>query len=238
MTMITPSYLGETIEYSSLHACRSTLEDPTYTRYHGLDMGSLGIDAVYGHKFGLGYAAPWVTAGIVVGDATFGSSIRDGARVIASATAGKRFNEAFDAALEVFYDRRYARNDEPVVPGISGAVFDLRVEGILASVGYAATGRLQFGAYAGIRRGDVVSTTQQSLAIFTASTAIAADFTFGNDMYAYRMRGTTRSLGASLSYALDDHSSLNATFGGEHTSAAEGLDYKSQATTLTFAYRY
>ena len=31
MTMITPSYLGETIEYSSLHACRSTLEDPTYT---------------------------------------------------------------------------------------------------------------------------------------------------------------------------------------------------------------
>ena len=32
MTMITPSYLGETIEYSSLHACRSTLEDPTETR--------------------------------------------------------------------------------------------------------------------------------------------------------------------------------------------------------------
>ena len=32
MTMITPSYLGETIEYSSLHACRSTLEDPTIKR--------------------------------------------------------------------------------------------------------------------------------------------------------------------------------------------------------------
>ena len=32
MTMITPSYLGETIEYSSLHACRSTLEDPTLSR--------------------------------------------------------------------------------------------------------------------------------------------------------------------------------------------------------------
>ena len=32
MTMITPSYLGETIEYSSLHACRSTLEDPTAKR--------------------------------------------------------------------------------------------------------------------------------------------------------------------------------------------------------------
>ena len=33
MTMITPSYLGETIEYSSLHACRSTLEDPTYKEF-------------------------------------------------------------------------------------------------------------------------------------------------------------------------------------------------------------
>ena len=33
MTMITPSYLGETIEYSSLHACRSTLEDPTGTTW-------------------------------------------------------------------------------------------------------------------------------------------------------------------------------------------------------------
>ena len=31
--MITPSYLGETIEYSSLHACRSTLEDPTASRH-------------------------------------------------------------------------------------------------------------------------------------------------------------------------------------------------------------
>ena len=35
MTMITPSYLGETIEYSSLHACRSTLEDPTMFRMIG-----------------------------------------------------------------------------------------------------------------------------------------------------------------------------------------------------------
>ena len=37
MTMITPSYLGETIEYSSLHACRSTLEDPTYNT----DLGAI-----------------------------------------------------------------------------------------------------------------------------------------------------------------------------------------------------
>ena len=39
MTMITPSYLGETIEYSSLHACRSTLEDPTTSDWVELHVG-------------------------------------------------------------------------------------------------------------------------------------------------------------------------------------------------------
>ena len=38
MTMITPSYLGETIEYSSLHACRSTLEDPTAVEAMGVEV--------------------------------------------------------------------------------------------------------------------------------------------------------------------------------------------------------
>ena len=53
MTMITPSYLGETIEYSSLHACRSTLEDPTELAMHRVDVWRMirrrakaaGIDA-------------------------------------------------------------------------------------------------------------------------------------------------------------------------------------------------
>ena len=40
MTMITPSYLGETIEYSSLHACRSTLEDPTGANAKGAKLGA------------------------------------------------------------------------------------------------------------------------------------------------------------------------------------------------------
>ena len=45
MTMITPSYLGETIEYSSLHACRSTLEDPTFAAIRDLEAGITYINA-------------------------------------------------------------------------------------------------------------------------------------------------------------------------------------------------
>ena len=43
MTMITPSYLGETIEYSSLHACRSTLEDPTQAASNGASSNVLDL---------------------------------------------------------------------------------------------------------------------------------------------------------------------------------------------------
>ena len=43
MTMITPSYLGETIEYSSLHACRSTLEDPTSHSGWGLKTSDMSL---------------------------------------------------------------------------------------------------------------------------------------------------------------------------------------------------
>jgi len=50
MTMITPSYLGETIEYSSLHACRSTLEDPTYPQEDvivvSMDIAANGMEKV------------------------------------------------------------------------------------------------------------------------------------------------------------------------------------------------
>ena len=42
MTMITPSYLGETIEYSSLHACRSTLEDPKSQLRHAQKLEGIG----------------------------------------------------------------------------------------------------------------------------------------------------------------------------------------------------
>ena len=64
MTMITPSYLGETIEYSSLHACRSTLEDPI-----GFPMGLSGGDlarraVVQAQRFGVEILAPQEAVGV------------------------------------------------------------------------------------------------------------------------------------------------------------------------------
>ena len=52
MTMITPSYLGETIEYSSLHACRSTLEDPTALVSGHYESGAPLPEALYQKMLG------------------------------------------------------------------------------------------------------------------------------------------------------------------------------------------
>ena len=58
MTMITPSYLGETIEYSSLHACRSTLEDPTRWPVKGRIIAGFGPRPNGGQNDGINLAVP------------------------------------------------------------------------------------------------------------------------------------------------------------------------------------
>ena len=66
MTMITPSYLGETIEYSSLHACRSTLEDPTVVvpdgPLHKLPLEALLLETTPRPRFVLDELPPLIYA--------------------------------------------------------------------------------------------------------------------------------------------------------------------------------
>ena len=68
MTMITPSYLGETIEYSSLHACRSTLEDPT------------GEDPYLSSAMGRTFVGTFERAGIVTTPKHFVANVGEGGR--------------------------------------------------------------------------------------------------------------------------------------------------------------
>jgi hypothetical protein len=209
-------------------------------RFHGLNRASIGGTASYKHKFGLGYAAPWISLGLAGSHDNYRSAIRDSDRLEARAELGQRFNETFDASLGAVYDRRYARNDLPVVPGISGKVFDLRGKSVFVRAGYALTEQLQAGANFAVRRGDIVSTTRRHLQIFLESDAIAADPAFGDDFFAYRLRGTstTQTAAITLSWALSDRSSLNFRYADERTSAYEGLDYRGRNAALSFAFSY
>jgi hypothetical protein len=209
-------------------------------RFHGLNRASIGGSASYKHKFGLGYAAPWISLGLAGSHDNYRSAIRDSDSLEARAESGQRFNEAFDASVGAVFDRRYARNDLPVVPGISGRVFDVRGKSAFVRAGYALTEQLQAGANFAVRRGDVVSTTRRHLEIFLESDAIAADPAFGDDFFAYRLLGTstTRTAAVTLSWALSDRSSLNFRYADERTSAYEGLDYRGRIGALSFAFSY
>ena len=211
-----------------------------WRRFHGLNRGSIGGAASYKHKFGLGYAAPWISLGLAGSHDNYRSAIRDSDSVEARAELGQRFNEAFDASLGAVFDRRYARNDLPVVSGISGRVFDVRGKSAFVRAGYALTEQLQAGANFAVRRGDVVSTTRQHQEIFLESDAIAADPAFGDDFFAYRLRGTstTRTTAVTLSWALSNRSSLNFRYADERTSAYGGLDYRGRIAALSFAFSY
>ena len=209
-----------------------------YHRFHGLNLLDVGANATYKHKFGLGYAAPWISLSVAAARDDYRGDIRDGRRLDIRAEIGKRFTPEFDASFGGRYDRRYGRNDEPVVPGISGNVFDLRGKSVYARAGYAITDSLLLGAELSVRRGDVVATTRPDFDIFVVSDAIAADPTFGPDFFAYRLRGTTDIAKLSASWALDERSSLNVVYLEERTDAAGGIYYRSHSANLVYAWRY
>ena len=209
-----------------------------YHRFHGLNVVGVGGRATYRHKFGLGYGAPWIALGVFGGYDDYRENIRDGARLEARAELGQRFTPEFDASFGCIFDRRYAPNDEPAVPGISGKVFSLRGESLFARAAYALNDRLLLAAELKVRRGDVVATTRPDLDIFLASDAIAADPAFGPGFFAYRLRGTTDTASASASWALDDRSSINAIYADERTDAAGGVYYRSHSVAVVYAWRY
>ena len=209
-----------------------------YHRFHGLNLLGLGGTALYRHKFGLGYAAPWILLAASASHDNYREDIRDSDRVELRAEMGKRFTEAFDMAFGGRFERRYAKNDQPVVPGISGKVFDLRGQSAYARAGYAISDQLLLGVDLAVRRGDVVATTRQDFGIFVASDAIAPDPTFGSDFFAYRLRGTTDTARLTASWAFDNRSSLNFAYADERTDATGGIVYRSHSANLVFAWRY
>jgi hypothetical protein len=209
-----------------------------YGRFHGLNDVEWGGGMDYRHKFGVGFDAAWASLWLGASHDNFSDALRDSDRLSIRAALGKRFAEAFEASLGFAYDRRYGKTDAPVVPGISGRVFAVQGQTVFVRASCDATERLQILGELSVRRGDVVATTRPNLAIFTASQAIAADPMFGDDFFAYRLRGTTDTASIALSWALTNRSSLNIGYVDARTRATQGLAYRDAITNLTLAFRY
>jgi hypothetical protein len=235
-------YGGATLRWpfddGSAASVGAALRGAQYLRFPRLSMLAAEASADWQRKVGLGLEAPWIAASALIAHESYLESARDSDRLALSLRAGKRFSERFDASLGYVFDRRYAHHDDPVVPGISGAVWDLSGQTGYLRAGYALTDRWQLDAGYALRRGDVVSTTHRNLTVFLASDAIAVSHAFGPGFFDYRLRGTTQTGDAALSYALGDRSSLNFAYAYAFTSAAHGFEYQNHLAIASWVYRY
>lgn len=210
-----------------------------YNRYGGLSNAVFGASGAYRHKFGVGYAAPWVSLAVGGSYDKYRDELRTSTRLDIRAETGRRLDQQADVSAGIYFERRYDDHGESEVPGIPGDVFALAGQGAYAHAGYAFTNGLYVSVAGSVRRGDVESTAQPGPQIFFASGAIAEDPVWGDpNLYAYRLRGTTLGAALTASYALSDSSSVNASYRYDQTHAAQDLRYATNAVKLTFAYRF
>jgi hypothetical protein len=209
-----------------------------YARYTLLDAVSLEVAANWRRKLGVGLTAPAISLAITASHDDFRDDIRDSDRVDIMLVASTRLSERFDVSGGIAHDRRFAAHASPVVPGLSGAIYDTAGDSVFARAGYAVTPQVLLDAALRARRGDVVATTPEGFAIFLASSAIAPDPAFGPDRYGYRVRGTTKSASVAMSYAVDDRSAVNVEYTFAWTSAPAGLDYRSNLVSASWVWRY
>jgi hypothetical protein len=205
-----------------------------YHRHPRLSFAALDLQGGWWRKLGLGRDAPWVRVSLRASREDHREDTRDATLADLRVEIGRRLSGQLDASAGYLRDRRFARHDESLVPGISGAVWDVSGHTAFARASYATSERLQLdGGYAW-RRGDVVSTSHRNLAIFRASDAIGPTAAFGPDFFDYRLRGTTQIGTAGASYALDDRSSLNLGYVMAYTRAAQGLDYRNHVVSASW----
>jgi hypothetical protein len=209
-----------------------------YARYHGLDNQWLGASAAWRRKLGMGLTAPWIQVGAIAQYRDYDVDLRTGPRVEVRVEAGRRFDAAISARAGVTYDARRSSHGEPKYASIAGDVFNLHGFGAHAGADYQVDGRLLIAASVAVRRGDVVSTASEGAHIYTGVTAVAEDPTFGDELYDYRLKGTTRTATLTASWALGDHASIDVGYTRYVTNAAGGLTYRGDIASLGFIYRY
>ena len=210
-----------------------------HDRFRGLDVAALGASASYRRKLGLGLAAPYVAASAGIAREDYQVAVRDSRRYDARVEIGRRLDERSDVSFGVAWDRRDGDTDIPVVPGISGAIFDLRGVTAYARGEFAPRAPWALSLRASVRRGDVESTSQRGEQVFLASDAIADDPAFDDPLlFGYRLRGTTWSLGAGVNYALGASSAIDLSLLREDTRAAHGLRYVGHIVSAAFVHRF
>jgi hypothetical protein len=209
-----------------------------YAQLGGLSNFAVGLTPAFRTKFGLGAAAPWLRVWGSGARLEFEDPVRDGWRYRVGAGVGKRFGERWDVRLDYAFEDRSADHAERVSPRLPGDAFDTTSHIYSGRVDFFYNETLSLFAGYAWREGEVVSTTRRNAAIFTGSTALTPDRTFGPDFFAYKIDATVHILSFGASFALGEHASLNFGYDRVIGLGRGGLDYANDIfrAGLLFAY--
>jgi hypothetical protein len=219
-------------------AAGGDLSGQVYEHLSGLNNASLDGVLFLKKKWGVGAFAPWTRAGISIGRANYDDGYRDATLYRASLEAGKRLNERWNLWAKYQFEHNRAAPAATELYGVSGDVFSLRGRTFKSGVQFSVSDRVSLGVGSILRHGDVVSTTQPGLYIFSYSKAVAPDPTFGPGAYAYRLDGTTFGARLGADYALSAHNLIGCGFQRLETHGQGSNNYGDSMSDLTWNYRF
>jgi hypothetical protein len=214
------------------------LSGESYNRLKGLNNASLGGALALKRKWGLGAYVPWVKIGFSLARSDYNDDYRNDTVYRTTLTGGKRLDERWNLWAEYAYERSAASSQPELVPGTSGDAYSQTSQKLTGSAEYALNERafLVFGFL--LRYGDVVSTAEPNLGIFSVARAIAADPAFGPDEYAYKLTGTTFGFRVGINYSPTPHNLLAFGFQRLDTHADGGNSYTKSIPEFSWAYRF
>jgi hypothetical protein len=214
------------------------LSGESFHRLTGLNNASLeGVFALK-KKWGLGAFVPWARAGVSVGRSDYHDSYRNAWVYRATLAAGRRIDERWNFWIDYSYERRAAKTQEELVPGLSGDAFSENSHNAGFNVEYALSESISLATRVLARHGDVVSTTPPGPDIFYASRALAEDPAFGPEDYAYRLIGTSYGVRVGVNWSPTAHNLLGAGFERLETRADGGNNYSKSVVEITWNYGF
>ncbi|MEP6886171.1 MAG: hypothetical protein ABJC66_15600 [Gammaproteobacteria bacterium] len=212
------------------------LSGESFHRLDGLNNASLQGVFSLKKKWGLGAFAPWARIGASAGRVDYRDGYRNAWLYRATLASGRRIDERWNLWADYAYERRAAKAQEELVPGISGDAYSQDSHTLGANLEFAVNERISLTLRLLGRHGDVVSTSEPRENIYYAARALAEDPAFGPEDYAYRLVGTTYGFRIGVSYSPTVHSLLGFGFQRLDTHAQDENHYMKSVPEITWDY--
>jgi hypothetical protein len=213
-----------------------------YNTYHGMNNLTLGGSVSLKRKWGVGLYKPWTALTLASTRLDYNSDVRDGWLHKAMISVGKRVSEHWDVWAEVSLQKRTQDNEQVVGPDFPGNAFDLfnKVVSLDATYAFSESTFLNLGYQ--WRRGDVVASTITESPLHAAfdpvTTAESPDDAFGVVGEAYRLGGTTHTLGAKINTTINQNYVLGFEYQRFIVHGNGGNSYYKSLPAITLSYSF